>query len=137
MIFVDTGAFVGRYVQRDQYHEQAVHHWRRLRQERRRCYTSNFVLDETFTLLARRTTYAFAAARAQRLLESRLLTIWRPDAADERAAVNLFGKYADQNVSFTDCVSIVLMQKGHLTHAFTFDQHFSHAGFVIEPEGRR
>jgi len=62
------------------------------------------VLDETITLLGRRTTYEFAAARAQSLFGSSLLFILRPDENDELAALELFKKFADQSVSFTDCV---------------------------------
>ena len=133
MIFIDTGAFLARYVQRDQYHARAISHWHQLQQERRRCFTSNFVLDETITLLARRTTYEFAAIRAQRLLQSQVLTIMRPDSEDERAALDLFRQFADQRVSFTDCVSFVLMRKNHLSQVFAFDRHFTHAGFAIQP----
>jgi len=124
LIFIDTGAFLARYVQRDQYHEQAVQHWRQIQLERRRCFTSNFVLDETFTLLARRTSYTFAALRATHLLQSSTLVILRPDQEDEYTAARHFQKYADQRVSFTDCISFALMEKYHLLHAFTFDQHF-------------
>ena len=134
MIFVDTGAFLARYLKRDQYHEQAVQYWQKLGRERLRCFTSNFVLDETFTLLARRSTYAFAADRAHNLLHARALTILRSDLEHEQAAVELFQKYADQDVSFTDCISFVLMQKYHLGQAFTFDRHFAYAGFSVEPE---
>ena len=65
MIFVDTGAFLARYVERDQYHDAAIEHWRVLQKDRRQLFTSSFVLDETFTLLARRTTYPFAVERAE------------------------------------------------------------------------
>lgn len=135
MIFLDTGAFIARYIKRDQYHNQAITHWRRLRRDRRPCYTTNFVLDETFTLLARRTNYEFAAIRAHNLLHSTSLIIWRSDHENELAAIDLFRKYADQQVSFTDCISFVLMRKYNVTHAFTFDEHFTYAGFQIEPGG--
>ena len=133
MIFIDTGAFLARYVQRDQYHSPAIAHWHRLEQERRRCYTSTYVLDELFTLLARKTTYEFAATRAQKLLQSQALIRLRPEPEDEQAAVDFFRKFADQQVSFTDCVSFVLMRKNHLSQVFTFDQHFAFAGFTAEP----
>ena len=67
MIFIDTSAFIARYVNRDQYHTEAIAHWRHLQQERRPCFTSSFVLDETFTLLARRATYDFASTRARNI----------------------------------------------------------------------
>jgi predicted nucleic acid-binding protein len=57
VIFIDTGAFLARFVERDQFHKRALAVWRRLEKRHDRCFTSNFVLDETFTLLARRTSY--------------------------------------------------------------------------------
>ncbi len=96
--------------------------------------TSNVVLDETFTLLGRRASYAFAAGRARSLLGSSALTILRPDAEDEQAAVDLFAKFSDQQVSFTDCTSFVLMRRSGLGRAFTFDRHFATAGFETVPK---
>jgi predicted nucleic acid-binding protein len=140
VIFVDTGAFLARYVEGNQYHRTAVRAWKRLERSPGALFTSSFVVDETLTLLARRTTYAFAAARADALYGSRVLTILRPDAADESAAVELFRKFADQKVSFTDCVSFALMRRHRLKKAFTFDRHFASAGFevwaALKPDAR-
>ncbi len=133
MIFVDTGAFVARYIRRDGQHRRARRAWAEIDRSRSRCFTSSFVLDETFTLLGRRSTYAFAADRARALLSSTALAILRPDVDDETAAVELFAKFADQQVSFTDCVSFVLMRRHRLERAFTFDRHFADAGFELMP----
>lgn len=135
MIFLDTGAFIARYFARDQYHSEAQAAWKELHASTRRCVTSNFVLDETFTLLARRTSYAFAAQRARGLLTSDQLEILRPGHDDELRALELFEKLADQKVSFTDCVSFVLMKKHRIRRAFSFDGHFALAGFELWPEG--
>jgi predicted nucleic acid-binding protein len=67
------------------------------------------------------------------MLASRVLTILRPDARDEAAAVALFRKLADQELSFTDCISFALMGRHRITRAFTFDRHFEAAGFSIWP----
>lgn len=133
MIFVDTGAFLARYFEGDQYHRVAVRAWKRLERSTGALFTSSFVVDETLTLLGRRTMYAFAAARADAIYASRVLTIFRPDASDESAAVGLFRKFADQKVSFTDCVSFALMRRHKLKKAFTFDRHFASAGFEVWP----
>ena len=93
------------------------------------CVTSNFVLDEAFTLLARRASYAFAAGKARLIYASSTLDILRPDSEAEIAALDLFEKFADQKVSFTDCISFVLMREVGITQAFTFDSHFERAGF--------
>lgn len=129
MTFVDTGAFLARYVAGDQHHRRAVRVWKQLERSGSPLFTSNFVVDETLTLLARRTTYSFAAERAEVFYSSRFLSILRPDAADEIAAVELFRKFADQGVSFTDCVSFALLKRHRLKQVFTFDRHFRQAGF--------
>ncbi len=67
MIYIDTGPFLARYMKRDQYHQQAVEFWNQLRRTRERCFTSNFVLDETFTLLGRPAGYRFAIQRARNI----------------------------------------------------------------------
>ena len=133
MIFVDTGAFLARYVRQDEHHRRAKRAWSEIERGHLRCFTSNFVLDETFTLLGRRTSYAFAAERARALLASTALTILRSDTQDESKAVDFFAKFADQKVSFTDCISFSLMRRHGLARAFTFDRHFSAAGFDLVP----
>ena len=133
MIFIDTSAFIARYIARDDYHATATKAWKKLPTVGRRHYTSNFVLDETVTLLGRWSDYAFAAERARQLYSSNVLDILRPSHEDELDAVALFEKYADQAVSFTDCVSFVLMRKQRLKRAFAFDRHFRLAGFQTWP----
>jgi uncharacterized protein len=133
VIFIDTGAFLARYIERDQHHGAAITQWRKVQSERLRCFTSNFVMDETITLLARRSSHEFAAERAKNLMESASLVILRPTEIEERAALEWFRKYADQNVSFTDCVSFVLMKRQEIKLAFSFDRHFLMAGFEVEP----
>jgi predicted nucleic acid-binding protein len=133
VIFVDTGAFVARYIRQDGHHRRARRAWAEIDRSSSRCFTSSFVLDETFTLLGRRSSYSFAADRARALLSSTALTILRPDADDETRAVDLFAKFADQRVSFTDCVSFILMRRHRLAQAFTFDRHFADAGFEVMP----
>ena len=131
MIFIDTGAFLARHAARDQYHAQAARLWETLERSTHRLFTSNFVLAETFTLLARRTSYPFATERAKRIFGSERLTILRPDSDDEVGAVSIFQKYADSKVSFTDCLSCVLMRRHHLKRAFSFDRHFELMGFEL------
>jgi predicted nucleic acid-binding protein len=66
VIFIDTGAFLARYLSNDQHHRSALVVWEKLASNHENCVTSNFVLDETFTLLGRRAGYGFAVERAKR-----------------------------------------------------------------------
>jgi predicted nucleic acid-binding protein len=133
LIFIDTGAFLARYLRNDQHHHRAVSVWGKLGSNREKCITSNFVLNETFTLLGRRTGYGFAVERAKSIYASQALTICRPDREDEIKALQFFSKYADQHVSFTDCISFVLMKREKINRAFSFDRHFELAGFHLIP----
>lgn len=127
MVFVDTGAFLARYLANDAHHPRAVAIWKRMRGEP--LVTSNHVLDETLTLLARRAGNRFAGDRADNIYAAEVLEIVYSTKEDESEAVRLLRKYADRQVSFTDCVSFVLMRSRKISTAFTFDQHFQQAGF--------
>jgi len=129
MVFVDTGPFLARYLSNDAYHQRAVTMWKRLRREP--LVTSNHVLDETLTLLARRAGGRFAADRGDNIYASDTLEIVRSTREDELEAVRLLRKYSDQQVSFTDCISFVLMEGRQISSVFTFDVHFQRAGFRI------
>ena len=133
MIYIDTGAFLARYLSHDRHHRAAITFWDQIRKQRESCFTSNFVLDETFTLLGRRAGNEFAAQRASNTYASKLLTILRSERGEEIKAIELFQKYADQNVSFTDCISFVLMRREKIKRVFSFDKHFQWAGFKLYP----
>lgn len=129
MIFIDTGAFLARYIQADQYFKKARTLWRAL--ETQPCVTSQHVLDETVTLLARRTSYDFAAERAHIIYASSQLKILRSSEENEREAIKIFKKYADHKVSFTDALSCTLMRMYRIHVVFSFDTHFSMMGFHL------
>ncbi|MGD0898763.1 MAG: PIN domain-containing protein [Thermoguttaceae bacterium] len=133
MIYADTGPLVARFLARDQFHEPARDAWRRLACSSERLLTSNLVLAETVNFLIPRAGPRFAADCGRRLLESPSLEILHAEREDEAQALLLMAKYADQAVSFTDCVSFVLMRKRRVRRALTFDQHFAAAGFQIWP----
>ena len=133
MIFIDTGAFLARYLSNDQYHDQSNEMWDAIRRRREACITTNFVLNEFFTLLGRRAGNTFAADRALNIYASRVVKIMRPDRKAEVKAIDAFEKYADQKVSFTDCISFILMKQEGIKRAFSFDFHFRLAGYELVP----
>jgi uncharacterized protein len=131
MIFIDTGALLAKYLKQDQHHEEAIQKWEKMRNSNEKSLVSNFVLDEFFTLLARRTAYTFAAKTADIIYASAAFEILRPDKLIEENAVVWFSKFSDQKVSFTDCVSFALMKHHKMKRVFSFDRHFISAGFNL------
>jgi predicted nucleic acid-binding protein len=91
--------------------------------------TTNFVVDETLTLLTRRADAHLAARVGRQLYASRALSILRPDEEIEIQALAWMERFHDQTLSFTDCVSFVLMENHRLRRVFTFDRDFEIAGF--------
>jgi uncharacterized protein len=130
--FVDTSAYFALFYDQDRHHREAAETWRFIENEGIQIITSNHVLDELATLLARRTSYAYSANRLTEIYESDI-KIARSNLIIEKESISLFLKYADQKISFTDCVSFVLMDNLYLKKSFTFDRHFFFAGFHVEP----
>ena len=119
----------------DQHHEQAVEFWNRIRVEEPVIYSSEHILDETATLLARRTSYAWSAEWGRDVLGAGVLFL-AIEEGDLLEAFFLMKKFADQAVSFTDCISFVLMKREGLHDVFGFDRHFASAGFRVWPNSQ-
>jgi uncharacterized protein len=131
-IFIDTGAFLAKEIAADQHHRHAVEFWNNIQKEGSLIYSSEHVLDEAATLLARRTSYAWSAEWGRDVLcaGNHLLAT---DEGNLQQAFMLIKKFADQAVSFTDCISFVLMKKQGLRDVFGFDRHFASVGYRVWP----
>jgi predicted nucleic acid-binding protein len=133
-VFIDTGAFVAKEHPRDQHHRAAVAAWQTLADLPVRWVSTEHVLAESATLLALDTSYRFAAAWVGAIVQSPEFE-WLPSVPGDRtAAAKLMAKFADQAVSFVDCLSFAAMRRTRIRHAFTFDRHFGYAGFTAFPE---
>lgn len=129
-IFVDTSGFYALLVRSDDRH-QATQAIVRAGQRRKRGFvTTDYVLDETATLLKARGYGHLLPEFFARLEGSHACrTEWTD--ADRFANVKAFFlKHADQDWSFTDCVSFVVMKRLRLRDALTKDGHFQDAGFA-------
>jgi hypothetical protein len=129
-LFVDTGAFVAKEIAGDQFHAVARKGWNEVERRGFRLVSSEHVLDESVTLIARRSNYAFAAEWGQDAMESGIEWL-RTGEDDWSKALTLMRKFADQGVSFTDCLSAVLMKRAGLKRVFGFDRHFESMGFRV------
>ena len=129
MIFVDSCAWFALFVESSEDHDQAIE-WRDVNTSR--LLTTDYVVDETLTLLtARGHKYRALGFGAQFFGPSRdLAALYRVDEYDLSEAWDVFRKFTDKQWSFTDCTSYVVMRRLGIDTAFTFDEHFRQFGFV-------
>jgi predicted nucleic acid-binding protein len=127
-VFVDTGGWFAYFVRRDPDHPAAVA-W--MRQNRQPLLTTDYVIDELFTLLKLRESHRVAVAAGVALLDRSVTHLEKILEPDFRAAWEVFQQFNDKGWSFTDCTSRVVMQRLGVTHAFAFDRHFEEFGTVV------
>ena len=130
-IFFDTSGFFAMLVRDDDQHTAAKRIAREAQRRKRGFVTTDYVLDETTTLLKARGLGHLNAPLFERLDQSHAFRIEWTDAerfADVRA---FFLKHDDQAWSFTDCLSFRVMTQLRLRDALTKDEHFQQAGFNV------
>jgi len=134
MIFVDTSAWLAVADGRDGNHGAAVRFQRELAAGScGRLITTDYVLDETLTLVRRRSGPASVRALLAGIQASRSVhSVWVSPTHFE-AAKGLFLDQAANGWSFTDCTSFVVMRELGIELAFTFDSDFREAGFEVRP----
>jgi predicted nucleic acid-binding protein len=114
MIFVDTGAWYSFAVLEDVEHAAAVGWMRTNRQE---LITSDYVIDETLTLLRSRRQQRLALQVGRQLFSGALCQVYHLTEEDVRQTWETFQRFADKEWSFTDCASKVVMENLDLTQA--------------------
>ncbi|MBI3398342.1 MAG: PIN domain-containing protein [Deltaproteobacteria bacterium] len=93
--------------------------------------TSEYVIDESITLIRYRVSHYAAVIFGDALFNSSIVKITDVQDEDRLKAWEIFKKYEDKELSFTDCASFAIMEKLKLHKAFTFDEHFKKAGFEV------
>ena len=132
-LFGDSSAWLAFFDRRQPEHatvQRAVSVFSRQSQA---IYVTDYVIDETLTLLMARVNHATAVSCGDWLLRSPLVKVVRIDVDTWDQAWEIFRRYDDKKFSFTDCTSFVVMQEHKLIDAFTFDHHFEQMGFRMWP----
>lgn len=127
MTFVDTGAWFASLVPTDLRYSLA-HPW--FMQNRLPLLTTDYVIDETLTLLRARGEGIRARQAAEQFFLGELAMLHFLGEDDVRAAAVIFDRYSDKGWSFTDCTSKWVMEKYGITTAFAFDRHFHQFGGI-------
>jgi predicted nucleic acid-binding protein len=133
VIFVDTSAWYAAEVE-DVNHEKARKFLSKLSFGKHGVsVTTDYVLDETLTLLRSRRSLASAIAFIDKIRKSRSVRVFWIDESLFEKALDIFRKSDRASWSFTDCASFALMRDLSIPEAFTFGNHFREAGLQALP----
>lgn len=122
-IFVDTSAHFALIDGTDTNHADALRVGQRLRTERWRMFTTNFIVAETHALILTRLGRR-AAALALEEIDAGAITVVQVSAGDEQRAREIIRRYTDKDFSLTDATSFAEMVRLRIAQAFSFDSDF-------------
>ncbi len=136
-IFMDTSAWVALENKKDIHYKESIVFKDEIKVKQYRLYTSNFVLDETYTLLLANVGYGKTVEFANRirvLKNKGLLHVIHVTDEIEDSAWIIFERFnKDKFWSFTDCTSKVIMELFDISETFSFDRNFEQMGLVKKP----
>ena len=128
-IFIDTSGFYALLVRGDDGHQRAQEILAGASEKRQQFVTTDYVLDETATLLMARGYRGVIAKFFESVFESKACRLIWMDVDSFEKTKRLFLRTLDKGWSVTDCFSFIVMKELRLREALTKDDHFSAAGF--------
>ena len=136
MIFVDTWGWVVLHNKRETKHDEVKAFYRQYRLSGANIYTTDYVLDETLTLLFRRLPLDLAKTSMKSIndaIEQGYLHLeWMSAPRFEETKV-LRLRFDDKpRISFTDLTSMVVMKELGVKDIVTGDEHFEHVGMGFQ-----
>jgi hypothetical protein len=135
-LFVDTAGWMACADSADPAHSRSAAARDAALEAGQALLTTDFIVDETLTLIRLRLGIASADRWWKQVDASSRLRWERIDSARFDKARQLFFQYRDKDFSFTACTSFALMRELRLTHALTTDRHFRQMGFEVVPAAR-
>ena len=131
-IFIDTWGWLTLRDRREARHREVDRCYREVRRRRDSIYTSDYVLDETITLLFRRLPSVRAEEPLQyiqqAIAEGYLRLEWMTPQRFEKV-IELRYRFQDKpRISFTDLTSMVVVSEQEIEEILTEDDHFLHVG---------
>jgi predicted nucleic acid-binding protein len=130
-IFLDSSFFKAVIDPDDDFYLQARNIWKSLIENNNPLVTTNYILDETYTLVRAKCDLNKALELRDVLSREQLnMSIVRVTVDDDAVAWDWFIKEWSK-LSFTDCVSFAVMKRLGIKDVATFDNHFAKAGFRI------
>ena len=130
-LFVDTWGWVAVADRSDSGQDAAREIFQRARRSGG-AITSNFILDETFTLLFKRRPFADAWHFTTSVVRSPFIDIQEVTDVRFSRTIELRKQFSDKpRISFTDLSTMAIMQELGVTDILTTDRHFTYVGLGL------
>jgi predicted nucleic acid-binding protein len=128
-LFIDSWGWLVLEDSKDPLHQAASRTYAEAAKSSGNVFTTNFVLDETISLLFRRRPFEEAARFIKGLLTSPLIEIEEITQTRFRRAFDMRLAFRDKpHISFTDLTTMIVAQELNVTDILTGDRHFIQAG---------
>ena len=129
---MDTSAFLAIENRRDANHRRALAFRDESLEAGEPLVTSDYVLDESYTIIRLRAGHSIAVEFGEAVRASRVLRIESVTPQILNRAWVIFKTFSDKTFSFTDCTSFAVMLRLGLAEAFTFDDDFIQVGLFMK-----
>ena len=129
--FVDTSFWCALYDLGDINHDSAKKIWNILARSPIKLFTTDYIFDETLTVVSSRMDHQSGIKLGRTLLESQVVTMVRINEEYFNSGWDLLQTRTDKNYSFTDCTSFAVMNSFELNNALAYDHHFMQMGFTV------
>lgn len=124
-VFVDTSALVALLVDKEQFHLKVARKYKSYRQARAVLFTSHYILDELFTrLLYYKVDIRKHIQKLKDTIAANELTVLQIDDTLFNKSTDIFLKFSEHKISFTDATSFCLYKNFSLDEIFTLDDDF-------------
>lgn len=127
-VLIDSSAFLSLEDPDEQAHEATASAFQKLIAEGARLFSTNFVFDESYTLILTRLGRHRAVAWGMSLRTSKLIELMPVEQDHERAAWDLILAFDDKDFSYTDATSFAVAQSFEIDEALSLDRHFREYG---------
>ncbi len=127
MIFLDTSLLVAYIVDKDSNHGRAISLINDIVSGKYgSAVTSDYIFDETVTVVLVRTKSMEAAVTSGRLIRESVAILPVGDSVFEKSW-NIFKNQRSTMFSFTDCTILALIAENHVDRLATFDGEFQNS----------
>lgn len=129
---VDTSALYAFIYKGDKNHHR-IQQFIQQNATQSRFVVSNYIFDETMTLLKSHFNPIIAIQAGKVIRNSDLFTYLFLTQTDESKTWEIFVQYNDKEWSYTDCSCLALMQRLRIKDILAFDHHFTQMGVNLLP----